>query len=58
VPDLVGIFGQFDALDLPLALGIEQAQLDLAGVRREQGEIGALAIPGGAQGKRQTFSKT
>ncbi|MCY1418087.1 hypothetical protein D9M71_336340 [compost metagenome] len=36
VPDLVGVFGQVDALQFGLAGGVEQAQLDLGGVGREQ----------------------
>src|SRR5690606_36295836 len=32
MPDLVGIFGQFDALELAPSRPVEQAQLDLGGV--------------------------
>ena len=39
VPDLVGVFRQFDALDLGLAALVEQAQFDTRGMRREQGEV-------------------
>ena len=49
VPDLVGVFRQHDAVDLALARGVEQAELDLFGVRREQREVDALAVPGGAE---------
>jgi len=48
VPDLVGVLGQLDALDFGLALVVEQAQLDLCRVRREDGEVDAKAVPGGA----------
>jgi hypothetical protein len=39
VPDLVGEFRQFDALDLALAAVIEQAQLDLGRIGGEEREI-------------------
>ena len=42
VPDLVAVFGQLDALGLGLAAVIEQAELDLGGVRREEGEVDPL----------------
>jgi hypothetical protein len=58
VPDLVGIFGQIDALDLALAAGVEQAELDLGRVRREQGEVDAQAVPGGAERVGQTFKES
>jgi hypothetical protein len=34
VPDFIGVFRQFDPLDLGFAIVVEQAKLDLAGVRR------------------------
>ena len=49
VPDLVGVLGQHDPLQLALAAGIEQAELDLLGIGAEQGEVDAPAIEGGAQ---------
>ena len=49
VPDLVGVLGQRDARDLALAGVVEQAQLDLFRVRREQREVGAGTVPGRAQ---------
>ena len=58
VPDLVGVFGQLDALDLALACGVEQADLDFGGVGREQREIDALAVPGGAERIGQTFKES
>ena len=54
VPDLVGVLGQHDPLELALAAGIEQAELDLLGVGAEQGEVDAPAIEGGAQGISDT----
>ncbi|MNW13164.1 hypothetical protein D3C71_2110330 [compost metagenome] len=54
--DLVSVFGQFDALEFLFAGGVEQAQLDLGGVGREQGEVDAQAIPVGAEGKGQAFA--
>ena len=47
VPVGVGALANVNALSLVPAAGIEQAQLDLRGVRGEQREIYALAIPGG-----------
>ena len=49
VPDLVGVFGQPDARHLVVAGGIEEAEIDRLGILREQREIDALAVPGGAQ---------
>ena len=51
VPDLVGVFGQLDALELALAVVVEQAELDLGRVGREQREIDAEPVPGGAERK-------
>ena len=42
VKHLVGVFGQFDA---GLALAVEQADLDLGGIGREQRKIGTLTAP-------------
>jgi hypothetical protein len=49
VPDVFGALRQRDTFQLAPALVIEQAELDLGGLRREQREIGAAAIPGGPQ---------
>ena len=49
VPDLVGAFRQIKPRDLAAARGIEQTKLDAFGVGREHREIGAQAVPGGAQ---------
>src|SRR5690606_12548389 len=48
VPDLIGVFGQDDALELALACGVEKTKLDFRRVRREQREIDAEAVPRGA----------
>ena len=49
VPDLIGVFGQHHPLELALAAGVEQAQLDLLGVGAEQREIHAPPVEGGAE---------
>jgi hypothetical protein len=54
--DLVGVFGQLDALQLRAAIGVEQADLDLGGIGREQREVHALPVPGGAARMRQAFA--
>ena len=54
--DLVRVFGQLDAFELMLAGGVEQAQLDLGGIGRKQGEVDAQPIPGGAEGKGLAFA--
>ena len=49
VPDLVGIFGQLDTVELVAAGRIKQAQLDLGCVCGEQREVDTQSVPGGAQ---------
>src|SRR5215217_1507835 len=49
VPDLVGVFGHHDTHFLVIARRVEQAQIDPFGMRREQREIDAFAVPGRAQ---------
>jgi hypothetical protein len=49
VPDLVGDFPKFDALDLALAAVVEQAQLDFGRVGGEQREIDPEPSPGRAE---------
>jgi hypothetical protein len=56
--NLVGIFREFDPLDLGLALGIEQADLDLRRMGREQTEIDPFACPGRTTRVRKAFAKT
>ncbi|MNJ13203.1 hypothetical protein D3C77_74080 [compost metagenome] len=58
VKNFVGVFGQFDAFQFHLAAGVEQAQFDLGGVGREQGEVDPQAVPGSPQWKRQAFADT
>jgi hypothetical protein len=41
VPHLVGVLRQRDALELALAAGVEQAELDALGVLREEREVDA-----------------
>src|SRR6185437_7971149 len=53
VKNLIGIFGQFEAMRL--AGAIEQADFDLARVGGEHCEIGTLAAPLRSQRIRQTF---
>ena len=51
MPDLVGFFRQGNAARLGGGVGgVEQAELDLRGVFREQRKIYARAIPGRAEG--------
>ena len=45
VPDVLGALGQFDPLELAAALAVEQAQLDLFRIGREQREVGAPSVP-------------
>jgi hypothetical protein len=54
VPDLVGIFRKHDARLLMAAGAIEQAQLDLLGMRRKDREIDALTVPSGPKRVRAT----
>ena len=58
VEDLVGVFGKLDALQLGGAVGVEETDLDLGGIGREQREVHALPVPVGATGMRQTFANT
>ena len=55
VEDLVGIFGQLDPFELGLALVVEQAQLDLGGVGREECEVDARPVPGRAEARGRAF---
>ncbi len=49
MPDVLGTLRHFDALELAATLTVEQAQLDLLGIGREQREIGAASVPAGAE---------
>ena len=53
VPDVLGALRQRDALGLVAAGLVEQAELDLFGGRREQREVRAAAVPGGAERMRR-----
>ena len=55
VPDFVGVLRQGDAFDLAPAALLEQAELDLAGVGREQREVDAEPVPYRAEGIGQAF---
>ncbi|MNT25980.1 hypothetical protein D3C72_1615270 [compost metagenome] len=58
VPDLVGEFRQGDALDFCLAVGVEQAQFDLRGIRGKNREVDARAVPRCAQRIGQPLADT
>ena len=55
MPDLVSVLRQGDALDLAPAALLEQAELDLGGVGREQGKVDAEPVPGGAERIGEAF---
>src|SRR6185437_5515802 len=55
VPHEVGTLAQRDALRLALAALVEQAQLHLLRVPREEREVHALAVPGGAERMRRAL---
>src|SRR5712692_5232634 len=55
MPDLVGELRQLDPLELALAGRVEQAELHLGGMRREQREVHAESIPGRPQWVRHAF---
>ncbi len=58
VPDLVGEFGQLDALDLFLAFSVEQAEFDLGGMGGEDCKVYARTVPVGAERIRLAFLDT
>src|SRR5690242_13938332 len=45
VPDILVALGQLDALEFAPPLVIEQATLDFSCIGREQGKVGAPAVP-------------
>ena len=49
MPDLIGILGQHQALDLALTGRVEQAEFDLFGMGGKEREIDAFAIPVGTK---------
>ena len=57
VPDLVGVLEELDALELPLAPGVEEAELHAGGVRGEEREVDPEPVPGGAQRVREAFGE-
>ena len=57
VKNLVRVFWQLDARSFLFARLVEEADLHLAGISREQGKIRPLAIPMGTTGVRQAFAK-
>jgi hypothetical protein len=48
MPDLIGVLGQLDPLQLLFAVFVEQADLYLGCVGGEDSEVRALSIPAGA----------
>ena len=57
VPDVLGALRQRDALELAPALTVEQAKLDLFGIRGEQREVGSAPVPGRAERMRRAGRK-
>jgi hypothetical protein len=55
MPDLVGVLGQGDAADLRGAGLVEDADVDPRGMRREHGEVDAVAVEAGAERVRGAF---
>jgi hypothetical protein len=49
VPDFVGAFRQIEARDFAPAGRIEQAKFNALSMGRENGEVGAETVPGGAK---------
>src|SRR5690606_41565025 len=49
MPDLVRILGKLDPLDLGQLVRMKEAKLHALGVRREQREVRAFAVPGRAE---------
>jgi hypothetical protein len=50
VPDEIGLLRHDDALDFTPAMRVEQAQLDLCRMFREERKVNAVAIPRSAKG--------
>src|SRR5947209_1823970 len=49
VPDVLGALGKLDAFEFAAALAVEQAQLDLLRICREQRKVRAPAVPACAE---------
>src|SRR6201999_555115 len=58
VPDVLGPLRHFDALELAAALAVEQAQLNLLGIGREQREVSPASVPAGAEARMRSGGKT
>ena len=54
MPNLVGVFRKHDPRLLVSTRAIKQAQLDLLGMRRKDGEIHSFPVPSGSQRVRTT----
>src|SRR5436190_21523460 len=54
VPDIFRAFWQRNALKLSPSMTREQAEFDLLGVGRKQGEIRTASVPGSSQGMWRT----
>ena len=54
VPDLIGVLGKREPVQLAPAALVEQAELDLFRVRGKEGEVNAFAVPGRAERTRLT----
>src|SRR5262245_51635091 len=57
VPHIIGIFGEHDTFELLLTGIVEDAELDLGGVRGEQREVHPQSGPGRAERMRQAFAQ-
>ena len=58
VPDLIRVFGQFDAFQLAFASCVEKAELDFRRKGGEQRKIHAESVPRRPKRVRQTFGHT
>jgi hypothetical protein len=57
VPDLVGVLEELDPLELPLALVVEEAELDAGRVGGKEREVHPEPVPGGAKGVWAAFGQ-
>src|SRR3954454_19329517 len=58
MPDFIREFRKLDAFELLTAALVEQTELDLGGVRREQREVHAEAVPRRAERERKPLAHT
>ena len=56
VPNLIGVFGEIDALALDFAFVVEETEFDARRIRGKQREVDALSIPPSAAWKRVPLS--